>query len=366
MLKQTLSMKKGSEVRTRLPIYGIRIGMRLIRLSPALFLVAVFSAAWVMTAPASLRATVRDLPPDIAHLYDGGLYRQATEALDSAIGRESQDSSLYFWQGRCFFELRDYNRAISSLERAIAFEPGRSDYHYWLGKSYGRKAEETSRFTPFSALSLAHKTHREFETAVRLDENNLEAQRDLIRYLMTAPGIAGGSEEEAQQRIHTLAAVDSAEAALAQAGLFASRRKFDEAEQEYRRVLDNKPDRIGVYFEIAEYYRDRGDAARMSEATEAGALLAPSDRRLDYYRGIVLVLMNEAMEAEKNLSHYLDTVPDNDNVPSHSSAHEWLARVYEDEGHLDRAEQEYHAALNLDPHNKQAREALKALQHRRH
>jgi tetratricopeptide (TPR) repeat protein len=366
MLKQTLSMKKGSEVRTRLPIYGIRIGMRLIRLSPALFLVAVFSAAWVMTAPASLRATVRDLPPDIAHLYDGGLYRQATEALDSAIGRESQDSSLYFWQGRCFFELRDYNRAISSLERAIVLEPGRSDYHYWLGKSYGRKAEETSRFTPFSAFSLAHKAHREFETAVRLDENNLEAQRDLIRYLMTAPGIAGGSEEEAQQRIHTLAAVDSAEAALAQAGLFASRRKFDEAEQEYRRVLDNKPDRIGVYFEIAEYYRDRGDAARMSEATEAGALLAPSDRRLDYYRGIVLVLMNEAMEAEKNLSHYLDTVPDNDSVPSHSSAHEWLARVYEDEGHLDRAEQEYHAALNLDPHNKQARDALKALQHRRH
>jgi hypothetical protein len=69
-------MKTGSEVRTRLPIYGIRIGMRLIRLSPALFLIAVFSASWLMTAPASLSATVRDLPPDIARLYDGGLYRQ--------------------------------------------------------------------------------------------------------------------------------------------------------------------------------------------------------------------------------------------------------------------------------------------------
>jgi Tfp pilus assembly protein PilF len=76
--------------------------------------------------------------------------------------------------------------------------------------------------------------------------------------------------------------------------------------------------------------------------------------------------MNEAMEAEKALRHYLDTVPDNDNVPSHSSAHEWLARVYEDEGHLDQAEEEYRAALSLDPHDKQARDALKALQHRRH
>jgi tetratricopeptide (TPR) repeat protein len=340
--------------------------MRLIRLSPALFLIAAFSAAWVMTTPACLSATVPDLPPDIARFYDGGLYRQATEALDSAIGRQPRESSLHFWQGRCFFELRDYNKAISSLERAIALEPDRSDYHYWLGKSYGRKAEETSRFTPFSAFSLAHKTHREFETAVQLDENNLEAQRDLIRYLMTAPGIAGGSEEVAEQRIHALAAVDSAEASLAQAGLFASRRKFDEADQEYRKILDSKPDRIGVYFEIAEYYRDRSDAAQMAGATETGALLAPSDRRLDYYRGIVLVLRNEPMEAEKNLSRYLDTVPDNDNVPSHSSAHEWLGRLYEDEGHLDRAEQEYHAALTLDPHNKQARDALKAVQHRRH
>ncbi len=160
--------------------------------------------------------------------------------------------------------------------------------------------------------------------------------------------------------------MDSTEASLAQAGLAASRKKFDEADQEYRKILDSKPDRIGVYFEIAECYRDRGDTVRMSEATEAGAALAPSDRRLDYYRGIVLVLMNEAMEAEKDLSHYLDTVADNDNVPSHSTAHEWLGRLYEDEGRLDRAEQEYHAALNLDPHNKQARDALKALQHRRH
>ena len=328
--------------------------------------VAVFYAGWVIIAPAPVFATVRELPADIAQLYNDGHYRQATEALDSAIGRESRESSLYFWQGRCFFELRDYNRAISSLERAIALEPSRSDYHYWLGKSYGRKAEETSRFTPFSAFSLAHKTHREFETAVRLDANNLEAQRDLIRYLTAAPGIAGGSEEEADRRIQTLSLVDSTEAALAQAGLFASRKKFDEAEQEYRKILDGKPGRIGVYFEIAEYYRDRGDAARMAEATEAGASLAPSDRRLDYYRGVVLALRNEAMEAEKDLRHYLETVPDNDNVPSHSSAHEWLARVYEDEGQLDLAEQEYHAATDLDPHDKQARDALKALQHRKH
>lgn len=339
--------------------------MRQITLSLAYLFLAALSAGLLTIAPPVACAAVRELPADIERLYNGGLYRQAAEALTAAIQRDPRESSLHYWLGRCFYELRDYNRAISSLERALALEPERSDYHDWLGKSYGRKAEEASRFTPFSSISLAHKTHREFETAVRLDANNLEAQRDLIRYLLNAPGIVGGSEAAAEQRIRALTAVDSIEGTLAQAELFASRRKFDEANQAYRKLLDLKPDRIGVYFEIAEYYRDHGDAAWMSESVEAGAPLAPSDHRLDYYRGIALILANQnPAEAEKDLRHYLDTVPDNANVPSHSTVHEWLGKLYEREGQLDRAAQEYQAALILDPRNKQVSESLKALQRR--
>jgi tetratricopeptide (TPR) repeat protein len=322
-------------------------------------------AGLLITPPLCVAAAVRELPADIERLYNGGLYRQAEEALHAAIQREPQESYLHYWLGRCFYELRDYNRAISSLERAVALDPNRSDYHDWLGKSYGRKAEETNLFSAFSSISLAHKARREFEGAVRLDANNLEAQRDLIRYLLNAPGIVGGSEGAAQQRINALAAVDSIEAALAQAELFVSRKKFNEADREYRKVLDLKPNRIGVYFEIAEYYRDRGDAERMSQAIEAGVPLAPSDHRLDYYRGISLILGNQDQAAaERDLRHYLDTVPDNANVPSHSTVHEWLGRLYERKGQLDRAAQEYQAALILDPRNKLAAEALKALQRR--
>src|SRR5260370_7927774 len=121
----------------------------------------------------------------------------------------------------------------------------------------------------------------------------MEAQRDLIRYLLNAPGIVGGSEAAAEQRIHALAAANPIEGALAQAELLASHKKFDAAEGEYRKALDMKPERIGVYFEIAEYYRDRGDAARMSEVIEAGAPLAPAHPRLAYYRGISLVLRHQ-------------------------------------------------------------------------
>ena len=329
------------------------------------FLVAL-SAGWLTLAPFSIAARVRQLPPDVAQLYNAGLYRQAAEALGATLETNPNQASLYFWQGRCFFELRNFDRAIASLDRAIAIEPDNSDYHYWLGKSSGRKAEDTNRFNAFSALSLAHKTHHEFETAVRLDENNLAAQRDLIRYLSTAPGIAGGSEEEAEHRVRVLADVNPTEAALAQAGIFASRKNFNEADRDYQKILDGKHGGIRVYFEIAEYYRDRGDAAQMSAATEAAAILAPANSRLDYYRGIVLVLQGgDSAEAERRLTQYMNAVPDNDDVPSHATAHEWLGLLYESEEQFNRAAEQYHIALTLDPHNKEAREKLKALQRRR-
>jgi tetratricopeptide (TPR) repeat protein len=339
--------------------------MTRIKFSVAYIVLVALSAVLVAANLVHAHAAVRELPPDIERLYNGGLYRQAAEALNAAIGREPQESSLHYWLGRCFYELRDYNRAISSLERAIALEADRSDYHDWLGKAYGRKAQESNRFAAFSSISLAHKAHREFENAVRLDSNNLEAQRDLIRYLLNAPGIVGGSDQAAEQQIRALTEVDPIEGELAQAELFVTRKKFDLADQEYQKVLEMKPERIGIYFEIAEYYRDRDNAARMSEAIEAGAPLVASDNRLDYYRGIALILEHQhPKEAEADLQHYLDTVPDNANVPSHSTAHEWLGRLYEREGQLDKAAKEYQAALTLDPHDKQASEALKALQKR--
>lgn len=325
----------------------------------------VLLAGLLAAVPLRLSSAVRDLPADIERLYSGGLYRQAAEALTASIQREPQESSLHYWLGRCVYELREYTRAISSLERAVTLEPDLSDYHDWLGKAYGRKAEETNRFSPFSSIALAHKAHREFETAVRLDASNLEAQRDLIRYLMNAPGIVGGSQGAAEQRVLALTKVDPVEGALAQAEFYASRKKFDEASAEYQKVLDMMPGRIGVYFEIAEYYRDRADAMHMSEAIDRGAPLASSDRRLDYYRGIALILADrQNAEAEKDLRHYLEIVPDNANVPSHSTAHEWLGKLYQREGQLDRAAQEYQAALISDPRNKQASEELKALQRR--
>lgn len=325
----------------------------------AVLLAATAAANAARTVPAELDS----LPPNIATLYDNGQYRQAAEALQAAAERNPKDASLQYWLGRCFFELRDFSNAIATLERAVSLDPGRSEYHDWLGRACGRKADQNSHSNMASALSLARRTHSEFKTAVQLNGTNVQAQRDLIAFMATAPPNLGGGEEHAMEQIRALSAVDPVEGDLALGDLYTVRKKFDEASGEYQKVLRSASNRIDNYFEVADYYRDRGDSEKMSQAVEAAAKITPSDRRLSYYRGIALVLEKLDPEvAEKDLRTYINTVPDNSELPAHSSAYEWLGKLYESEERPDLAAEQYKAALSLDPQNKVLREALKRLQ----
>ena len=215
------------------------------------------------------------------------------------------------------------------------------------------------------ALSMARRTHHEFEIAVQLDATNINAQRDLIEFMANAPGDLGGGEKHALDQIRTLSAVDPVEGGLALADLYAVRKKFGQAGEEYQKILGSVPNRIDAYLEAADYYRDRGDAEHMEQAVEAAAKVDASDRRLSYYHGVALVLEEkDPAVAEKDLRNYIDTVPDNSEVPAHSSAYEWLGKLYENEEKPDMAAEQFKAGLALDPQNKTLQEALKKLQKR--
>ncbi|MGP0018317.1 MAG: tetratricopeptide repeat protein [Candidatus Sulfotelmatobacter sp.] len=335
----------------------------------ALIAAAALSAAAIVAQLARAQPSgLVALPPEIERLYNAGSYSRAAEVLQATIAQNPKDASHYYywhyyWLGRCYFEVRDFNRAISTWERAVALEPGRSEYHDWLGRAYGRKADESSHSNMAAAFSLARRTHKEFETAVRLDSTNISAQRDLIDFMANAPGELGGGEGRALEQIRALSAVDPMEGQLALADLYAVRKKFEQASNAYQEVLKSAPNRIDAYFEIADYYRDRSDSEHMDQAVEAAAKIDPSDRRLSYYRGVVLVLENRNAEAaEKDLRSYIDSVPDNSEVPEHSSAYAWLGRLFENEKKPDLAAQQYEAALALDPRNKTLREDLKRVQ----
>jgi tetratricopeptide (TPR) repeat protein len=292
--------------------------------------------------------------------YNAGRYNAAVDSVTGAIAKSPNEAPLHFLLGQSYYQLREFTRAMTSLERAVQLAPKQSEYHDWLGKSYGRKAEESVFFT---AITWARKTHREFEVAVQLDQNNFEAQRDLIRFEMNAPGIVGGGDDKALKHIEDLEKIDAIQGQLARGEFFATKKRMGEADAVFAKILESNSDRIGIYFEAADYYRDRQNGEKMGDAVADAERIDPNDRRLKFYKGILLVVKGKNPgEAEALLKSYLDTVPNHSDLPPHATAREWLGKLYESQGKFSEAAEEYRASLDLDPHNKGVEDALKRVQ----
>ena len=328
----------------------------MIRRFPLAVTAIILACGWSGPPTLAAQTSLADAQRD----YNAGRYNRAVDALNSAIAKSPNDASLNFLLGESYYQLGEFPRAVASLERAVQFAPKDSEYHNWLGKAYGRKAEGSIFL---SAMSWARKTHREFEIAIELDPQNFEAQRDLIRYEMNAPSVVGGGDDKALKHIDGLEKIDPIQGQLARAEFFATKKRMPEADAAFGKILESNADRVGVYFELTDYYRDRGNADKMGQALDKAERIDPEDRRLKFYKGIFLVMKGKKpVEAEMMLKSYLATVPDNSDLPPHAAAREWLGKLYEAQGRFSEAAEQYRLSFMLDPHNKAVEEELKRVE----
>ena len=290
--------------------------------------------------------------------FASGNYTNAITTLQSVTSQSPSNAEVYYWLARSYYELSDYDNAISAGEKATALDPKNSLYHEWLGRIYGGKADREHSF------SFAKKVKEQFEEAVRLNPSNVAARRDLEEYDLDAPWIVGGNKDEARAQVEAIAAIDPVQGHLARAVLVLSQgKKVDQAEAEYRLVLEAKPKELEPYFEVADFFERQNKPAGMDEAIQAAAAVNSSDSRLAFYRGVSLVLKNsDNTQAEEYLKSYIASTPPRSDWPSHAAAREWLGRLYAAEGKRPEAAEQYRAALQLDPGLKEARTRLQQLE----
>jgi len=124
-----------------------------------------------------------------------------------AAGDES-DFERHISSGRQFFEAGRFDEAIKEFRSAVRREPNDSMAHLWLGRATGRKAER-SNFA--LAVFLARRVRSEFERAVALDPENLEARSDLLEFYVEAPRILGGGIDKARREAEAIARLDPEE-----------------------------------------------------------------------------------------------------------------------------------------------------------
>ncbi len=291
--------------------------------------------------------------------YEASDYAKAIQALQAAAAKDPQNGDVQLLLVKSYLELQEYDPTIKSAEKAVAIDPQNSVYHEWLGRAYGEKADHASLF---SAISLAKKTRKEFETAIQLDGKNFSARQALIEFDCSAPGIVGGGEEKALPQIKQLAEMDAAEGHYAAGNCRRQKKDFAAADEEFAKALESNPKSATLIYDIGDYAVKRGQPERLLAVADMGERVAPGDPRGKFYRGVALVLKKEnPEEAERLLREYAKKAPVRSGYPRPAAAHAWLGRLFEDQNKMEEAVKEFESALELDPKNKMAHEALKRL-----
>ena len=244
---------------------------------------------------------------------------------------------------------------MAACEKAVALAPNNSGYHLWLGRTYGEKADASSFFT---AAGLAKKVRNEFERAVELDPNNVDARTDLAEFYLEAPGIVGGGQDKARAQAAKLATLDSAKAHWINGRIAEKKKDLATAEQEYRAAIQADSGSADTWLNLASFYRHTGRLDEMETAINH-ASSAPAKEPV--------VLMDAAetlVRAGRNfpgaiqlLRQYLASSSTVEEAPTFK-AHYLLGTILEKQGDKRAAAQEYSAALTLAKNFSRAQEAL--------
>ena len=300
------------------------------------------------------------VPAEAKSAFAAGDYGKAIEILNRVGILQPRDATVKYLLARCYFENEQYDRAIPAAEAAVALDGNNSAYHELLGRGFGEKADRSGWM---SALSLAKKARAEFETAVRLDPRNFSAMQALIEFDCSAPGIAGGGEDKARPEIQKLSALDAAEGHYAAGNCRRQKKDNEAADVEFRQALALHPKSADLIYDIGDHYMKHRQAERLQLAIAEGERAAPDDLRGPFFRAVALTLQKQnAADAGKLFREYIAKAPKRNNYPSKAMAHYWLGQIQENQNNSASAKSEYAEALNLEPRNRFAREALKRLQ----
>ena len=312
-----------------------------------ILVMALFSSAALAAADDSAPA-----------LLAAGRADDAITTLHSKINSSPNDAEAYNLLCRAYFSMGDWDHGISACEKAVALEPHNSRYHMWLGRIYGEKADGSNFF---SAASLAGKVRTEFETAVRLDPNNVDARSDLGEFYLEAPGIVGGGRDKAEAQVQVLAALDPAKADYLKGRIAEKKKDVVTAEREYRAAIEASHGSALTWFNLALFFRHQQRWNDMEDAIQR-AVSAQLDRpEIIMESGEVLLRSGRNVQAAvQYLRRYLALNSKVEEAPAFK-AHYLLGTALEKQGDKQGAAQEYRAALSLAKNFSRAQEALDRL-----
>jgi tetratricopeptide (TPR) repeat protein len=275
-------------------------------------------------------------------------------ALEAAVAAKQAARSA-FLRGCQRFAERKPDKADDEFEKAVKLEDGNAVYHFWLGRAIGDQAEDAN---PLRQPGLARRTKAEFERAVQLAPDYLDARQGLVEYYLAAPGFLGGSKDKARAEAAEIARRSPYRGGTLAVTIAMRTNDTTAAIRGYEVLIASHPDSAGLYSSMASLLGAQKRWADAWKAIDRLSALRPDWPPARYALGRMAAESGERLDqGEAALRGYLAQKPEA-GQPSHAGAHWRLGMIAEKRGDRVGARREYESALALDPTLKGAKDGL--------
>ncbi|MHB1673276.1 MAG: tetratricopeptide repeat protein [Acidobacteriaceae bacterium] len=285
---------------------------------------------------------------------NAGRADDAISLLQQQLSKDPDKAAAHNLLCRVYLQEERWSEAESECARAVELAPGNSAYHQWLGRAYGGAAAHASLA---SAYILAKKVHAEFETAVRLDPENVSALSDLGEYLVDVPRILGGGATYAEQISQQLAPLNASRYHELQARIDEKKSDFSGAEQQWKLAIQSSSYPADEWMNLAGFYADRKNFPAMQQAIQNGIAADPAKGKALVLGATLLLQKHQDLQlAEQMLRRYLASRQQSEEAPAFQ-VYVQLGELLASRGDAADAQREYAAAHALASNYAPARQA---------
>ncbi len=129
-------------------------------------------------------------------LVNEGELNKAKIILDDLYDKNDEEPEVNYLLAVISLRENNYDDAIDYLDDAIEADENNYKYYNMLGNAYGMKAQSSGIF---KAAFAAPKAKSNWEKALELKPDYLNAKQALFQYYLRAPGIMGGDDDKAKE-----------------------------------------------------------------------------------------------------------------------------------------------------------------------
>jgi tetratricopeptide (TPR) repeat protein len=263
-----------------------------------------------------------------------------------------------FALGKRAVQAHHVEESVTQMERAVALDPGNWEYHMWLGHAYVRQIG-TVNF--MRKAFVGRRMGSEYNRAVELAPENVDAAEARLEFFLEAPGMVGGGLDKAQAEARRIAGLNPYRGGFAQARISEHEKQYPKTDSAYRALILAYPDSSAPVASLATMYQTTGRYADAFAIVDARLTRCPDDTSSIYQLGRIASVSGQELDrGEAALRRYLELLGSADPFRQ-ANGHYRLGMIRERRGDLPTARAEYQRAVELNPGHEPAAQALKKL-----